>query len=207
MGSDFHVLIGDSNGILKNMSTKKICNYITSKKYIREISARNKFCSNFNIEQNKSIWSQIYVMPFQILYDNCIKEMQFKILHRNIPTNKLLYKMGKIDSPRCVQCYLYIESIEHLFYECICLRQIWSHVEKIISSIVIDVKLRCQDVMLGYKASENHNVSNVLINKIILYCKHYILQCKYSGELPCIPGLRRSLKKHKQYDKQFSFRI
>ena len=101
--------------------------------------------------------------------------MQFRILHRYIPTNKLLHKMGKIDNPRCLQCNLYIESIKHLFYECICLRPIWFLIEKFISdSIETNIKLCCRDVMLGYDIINNKSIQNVIVNQVILYCKYYI---------------------------------
>jgi predicted phosphodiesterase len=62
-------------------------------------------------------WKVIYILPHRMLKDNKIKELQYKILFRYIGTNKLLYKMNKTASPRCVFCQMYEESIEHLFYE------------------------------------------------------------------------------------------
>ena len=41
------------------------------------------------------------------LRDNILKELQFKILHRYLPTNDLLFKMKKVNSRKCTFCNLY----------------------------------------------------------------------------------------------------
>ena len=44
---------------------------------------------------------------------------------RFTPTNNLLYKMKTICSPTCNFCNLETETIEHLFFDCTHVKDIW----------------------------------------------------------------------------------
>ena len=59
----------------------------------------------------------MFIVPRVCTRDNILKEFQFKILHRYLPTNDLLFKMEKVNSRKCTFCNLYRETILHLFYE------------------------------------------------------------------------------------------
>ena len=50
---------------------------------------------------NEESWPNIYSLAKCILYDNKIIEMQYKIIHRIIGTNKLLFNIGISASPNC----------------------------------------------------------------------------------------------------------
>ncbi len=70
------------------------------------------------------------------MHDNKIKELQYKILYRIVPTYRLLYKMEKVDSPRCMICNLYEETLEHMFFKCLEIRSLWLYVEEICKQII-----------------------------------------------------------------------
>ena len=50
----------------------------------------------------------MFRVPRVCTRDNILKEFQFKILHRYLPTNDLLFKMEKVNSRKCTFCNLYI---------------------------------------------------------------------------------------------------
>ena len=68
----------------------------------KDCKSKAKFCTLFDIHFfNEEMWNMIYEIPFTYLVDNKLVELQYKILHRSVATNKLLYKMGKVQSPTC----------------------------------------------------------------------------------------------------------
>ena len=105
--------------------------------------------------------------------------------------------MDKIESPRCNNCNLYSETIEHLFYICISIRAIWLYVESICSKHCnLEVTFTCSDVILGYKVDEYTDGVSKICNKCILYCKYYIAQCKFNSIIPTIQSMKEVLKHH-----------
>ena len=113
-----------------------------------------------------------------------LKEFQYKILHRYLPTNSLLYKMKKVESNRCTFCNLYVETVKHIFYECIESKNLWFMIQIVLEKIDCTVtKLICKDVVLGYKL-ENVTVNNMFINNVILQGKFYLWKCRAMGIKP-----------------------
>ena len=73
---------------------------------------------------NELEWNKIFELPFRVTEEAKFQWMQFQILHRIIATNKYLYKLKLIDSPVCSFCKQEVETIEHLFFECFCVKRI-----------------------------------------------------------------------------------
>ena len=122
-------------------------------------------------------WSEIYRNPFDILVDNKIIDMQFKILHRIIGTNSLLYKMKKETSPNCCFCNMYPESIEHLFFKCMNVKNFWFNLFDIVNRKVDSNTVpTCKSVILCMD-TDDQLLKNIL-NIICLYGKMYIYSCK-----------------------------
>ena len=90
-------------------------------------SKANRIYSNeFNLQEED--WQNIYLLPHKIPFCNKAKEFQFKVLHRYLGTNQLLFKIGKVESPRCNFCFLYEQNIEHLLVFCNISRNFWLQV-------------------------------------------------------------------------------
>ena len=71
-------------------------------------------------------WENIFILPHILPVENKVKEMQYKILFRYVPTNKLLYKIKRKTSPNCHMCLSSIQTIEHLFFECSIVKTFWA---------------------------------------------------------------------------------
>ena len=59
---------------------------------------------------------------------------QYKVLHNTLYVNKMLFKFGKVISPRCSFCKLHEETIIHLFYDCSIVKRIWNQLKSILSN-------------------------------------------------------------------------
>ena len=130
----------------------------------------------YNFDTGK--WKQIYSLPHILKVDNKIEELQYKILHRYVATNKLLYKIGKRDSPRCNQCFLYPETIPHMFYECNVIRNFWFRIEEFLQGKLNNRTILLErDILFRYNNEGNEILEN-LVNRIILLGKFYIYKNK-----------------------------
>ena len=126
----------------------------------------------YNIEQGE--WKIIYEIPFNTRVVNNVKDTQYKILHHFAATNELLYKMGKIPSPRCDICLLYMQTLNHLFFECLPIRSIWFNLQSFLREVTeSEVVLDRKTVLFGLTENKSSKCI-VSINSAILYAKHYI---------------------------------
>ena len=133
---------------------------------------------NYNIDSKE--YECIYQLAHQLKLKNKLKEFQYKILNKYLPTNKLLYAMKKIDSPRCNFCFLYTQTISHLFYECIPVKNIWQFVkEQVRLKTAYEIALTERNVLFGIPNAEQDEIINS-INKIILQLKYFIFKMKLS---------------------------
>ena len=161
-----------------NSNSKIIYHKIVDQK-MSVTKAMNKYSNQYNIPTEN--WKNIFKLFRTCLKDNIIKELQYKILHQYIPTNKLLFQMGKVMSNKCSFCEMYVETIEHLFFDCTQVRNIWFHIElKLYLIEKVKISLTVSDILFGYNISSEttFSVNNININTVLLYVKNYIWKCK-----------------------------
>jgi hypothetical protein len=63
-------------------------------------------------------WDMIYKIPFYCTKNNQFSVFQYKILHRILSTNSLLFKCKLKETQHCNLCNETKETILHLFWEC-----------------------------------------------------------------------------------------
>ena len=73
-------------------------------------------CNGINIENFQ--WSAAYRLASKCTKSTKLIEFQFKLLHRRIPTNEFLVKIGIKDTPQCSFCKEEPEKLIHLFWLC-----------------------------------------------------------------------------------------
>ena len=97
---------------------------------------------------------------------------------RFIPINKLLYKMNRVNSQTCSFCHMEIETVEHLFFNCVNERDTWIYVfdelQKTTNTHFVP------DLRSCIPGVYDENVDNVkIINTVMLLVKMCIKNCKY----------------------------
>ena len=111
------------------------------------------------------------------MFNNSLREMQFKIIHRIIGVNKALYRFGLACSPLCEFCHIYSQSIEHLFCNCFIIKTFWMAVCKDLRDLnLIRDNLSDKDILLGYGIEGDED--NLTLNQIIMFGKKFIFDCK-----------------------------
>ena len=160
------------------LSSKQIKEMFTAKKRMRP-TAQIKYNNDFIIDDD--VWKEIYMLPKNILFDNEVYETQFKMLHNYIPTNRLLYKMKKFESDKCNFCSLYSQSLYHLVYDCLIVKNFWLSVEQqILEQYFLRETITKYDVLFGHVSKKDPVV------KIIMYGKQYIWNCKMNENIPVL---------------------
>ena len=189
-----NLLVPDGNimfntGLINNIGTPKRIENITQKE-LRQSFNRLDYLSlkpseykakikttNIHGEIADSDWKEIYNVAQLDIVDNYTKDLQYKILYRFLPTNKLLFKMQKVASPNCTFCEIEPESLEHLFFNCQITKHFWLEVF-IRWNFVNEIKIQpnVKDIILGKYGDKN--VERDFVNLIILAGKAFIWSCK-----------------------------
>jgi len=157
---------------LSKVNHKQIYEQLIVKK-IEYSKAFVKYSEQFKLDLEQ--WKKIYMLPFNLQISNKAKEMNYKILHNFVATNKLLYKIGKVDSPRCNFCQLYDQDTQHLFYHCMVVRNFWFRVVEYLNiEHDLTVNISLEDILFGHASIKGNNI----INKTIMLGKLYVYFCK-----------------------------
>ena len=67
-------------------------------------------------------WKNIFELPLKVSQESKLQWLQFRILHRLFPCNYYFHRLKLVDSPLCVFCKRDLETIDHLFVECPCVK-------------------------------------------------------------------------------------
>jgi len=112
---------------------------------------------------------------------NCTSEaklitLNWKILHNIYPTKFYLHKIGKENTNICSTCNV-IDYVDHFFFNCTKIRQIWNVANQIISSnLATAIQLTVENVLLNY-----HDNNSKFINHVITVGKMCISKFKYGN--------------------------
>ena len=183
---------------VQSMSSKEVYRNIVKLK-MEQPTALSTYFEYFPGLNAKDV-ENMYVLPRVCTKDVVYKEFQYKILHKYLPTNVLLYKMKKVDSKKCTFCSIYNENIIHLFYDCFCVKQLWFQVQRVLGKILkYDVTFTSKDVILGYELKKV-SPSNTRINNVILHVKVYLWKCKLMNLVPSYVKLKEFIEYRKDFE-------
>ena len=158
---------------------------ITFEKWGMELNLSPNFC-----------WKRIITLPFTSIKDTNLRWFQFRIIHRILGTNSLLYKMGIKRENTCSFCEREKETIKHLLWECEYVHDFWETVILLLvdNCGLENVTLNVCDILFGNPKFDE------ILNKIILWAKKYIFRSKCEGKLPSFITFQRLLGLHFKVD-------
>ena len=149
-------------------------------------------------------WKKLFELPKRLTKETKLIELQQKIIHRILPTNKWLFKCNLSDTVTCSFCHTETESIEHLFWECITSKNIW---------LKLGVWLK--------DLNPNNNIPNLIdatlgnpnlptyISHLYLITRQFLYQSKLNKTIPNFNGLlniiRHKIKVEKLYLNNYHF--
>ncbi len=175
--------IGDSH---RSKKSKQFYDIFMKNKF--EISkGRNKFTDLFNLSEQD--WMHIYHKIWDGMYDQKVKEFQFKVVHNIVATNKLLKKMGLVGSEDCNFCQEETGTLFHLLIECPHVQQFWEAMEGWLNSKNYGVNLLPKNLIFGLDTDE-------AVNHIFMLAKYFIFKCHMEQTLPRFHVFMLRLKSH-----------
>ena len=123
----------------------------------------------FQLTLSQKELESIYKLPFTISMDTSLQSFQYKLIHRFLAHNKLLYEMKIKSSPLCVLCGN-LDTIEHRFYFCEHISTYWKSFQIWWNRLNITyINISYQDVILGF-----HEENCESLSYCILLSKYYI---------------------------------
>ena len=167
--------------INKIVEIKKVNKYL----YKIQIPQRT-FLTKYEEKWERSLnvkidWKSHYVIPFKSTTDTSLRSFQYKFLTQILPTNKDLHNYKYKPSSLCDFCSSYVETIEHLFWECRYVQIIWNELIAFLNTKNINITINLIDVCLG---TFKGGVDNITVNYIIILMKHYIFRTKQTNNIP-----------------------
>jgi len=181
--------------IEKLKMTKKVCKlvYACMIKHMKCVNLSLDKWQKLGIEASHEEWKQIYRIPFRATTEVKLQSFQYQILKRCLVTNKFLHMCKIKDTSTCQFCKREVETIEHLFFECNKVKQLWKDFAELLPrELNFKVCLNRKDILLG-TVQENHNV---LLNHILIIGKRYIYVNRCLDKPLNKYGMLRTLKKH-----------
>ena len=175
------------------VKVKHIYQILLSKKKTILATGRMVHSEKHSIENDD--WKNIYLLPRIVTKNNNLRDFQFKILHRFLATNKKLYKYGISNTTSCTFCQLQQEDIEHLFFNCIHVRNFWLFFENWWKEMYHgNTYLTIKDILFGFSYKD----PPVTLNQCILLGKKYIYKQKLNSAKPdgkvCVVYLKCTLQ-------------
>ena len=157
--------------VLSLQKTAKVCRYI-HRKMVDKIFQPPKSDQKWLEITNENLdWSTIYIIPFKVTLNQRLQYFQFRILHRIIGVNKLLFVMGIATNNRCSLCSDSIETISHLFWECNITKKFILQIQN--SMLNDKIRMTKQLFLFG-----SNDVTLKEYNYIFLYAKYVLyLHC------------------------------
>lgn len=139
--------------------------------------------NKFNV--NDSEWSHIFTFAFMCTIDNNLRDFQYKVIHNMLWFNKILFKIGIVETSLCSFCNQIDENRIHIFGECEIVvnflekfQRWWYNVTN--KRILLNPKI----ILLGYKPEECKNNQCVnLFNLLLLIAKNHIYKSRSNKSL------------------------
>lgn len=114
-------------------------------------------------------WPAVYNRLHQSVKDVNLKWLQYRIIKRILPTNRLLYIFGLSETDKCRKCPIYSESILHKFWKCPSVRMLWRAVKDLLG---LQHSLTSMNVFFGLHMSDAND--SMRVNTVIMLTNQMI---------------------------------
>ena len=196
-----------TNNLLKIKNKEKICASVvkTHRDQLTDFPeiAFNKWKSNLNLTVNRSDFLSVFEHMYTLTTDRKLLFFKYKLLHRNIITNRNLNLWDRsnnsetVRSELCTFCNALPETIEHLFYECEKIKKLFRDLFNwIFQKTGIRIEFSKTEILLGVAPTELQ-----IFNLIILIVQYYIYSCKYAEKLPIIQIAKYKIEQQYEAEK------
>ena len=128
-------------------------------------------------------WKAIFLAAQKSTIDIKLRNFQYKHLMRIIPTNQFLTKCHKTSSTLCDFCNMEIETLSHLFWECIYVQEFWTSLRNFLNHIHMNIDITLKTATFGL-CHQTKNKTQQAKNFIIFQAKYFIFLSKQRKNKP-----------------------
>lgn len=166
-----------------NTITKK-----TAKELYSKSIKDNQICKNLQVVWAQKLEKLEDRRPSVVEIESCFlnlkfvtpsikyRSFQYRLLHRRIFLNNILYKWKIVDSPLCEYCRSDYETIEHFFVECPVVKRFWTLFQSWFECLT-DTEITLSPRRILFNNFENIHGAE-LLNAAILHAKQYLFSQK-----------------------------
>ena len=132
-------------------------------------------------EISEDEWSNMFIAILEITHIVKLRMFHYRIVNRILTTNVTRHKYNKNICENCTFCKYDKETVKHLFWECIKVKDLWKNLSKWVKYFLsINLKLNYQMVIFNQYTGHY----NLLLNTMILVLKRYIYVSKCFEKIP-----------------------
>ena len=139
------------------------------------------------IEIDEIDWYNSYTDCFTWTISTKLRSYYYQLRAGDIMTNSKLVKMRIKNDASCSWCSCKNQTLLHLFWECIKVKEIWHEVSKWLSNC-LENRLEIKKELIFLFDIEAGNYTNI-INFIVLIVSRYIYVCKCLDIIPTFKGV------------------
>lgn len=154
-------------------------------------------------DRNILQWESIFIQPYKLTIDTKLREFQYKTIMRIIPDNTFLYKCHLVPSNLCDFCFMSIDSITHMFWECPIIQAFWRDVEcDLERKLSTNIDLNLENILFCNRQNheQNSRYKSFIINYIILSAKYFIFKCKCNSDNPNLAKFKHVIKTNEKIE-------
>ncbi len=167
-------------------TVKAAYDVIMTKKCERPENTMKKWKNDIQIDDD--VWPYLFTIALKSALDIPTRSFQFLFLHRRVPTNKFVHRIGLIDSSICTFCNGSEESLVHLFYDCEYTSRFWTQIEIFLRAMhESELTLTKFAILFGYNIFD----PDPLVNYIILLGKQYVYKMRCLNSKPIIQVFKK----------------
>ncbi|XP_043192435.1 uncharacterized protein LOC122365356 [Amphibalanus amphitrite] len=145
----------------------------------------------------QSSWPSVFKILYKSTQDFKLKWLQLRILHRILPTNRVLNWMKIKESSMCDRCFEPNEDIYHVFWGCKDAKRFWMRLKH---TLVLPKHFTPEDIFLGNVTGKGKWTAAPL-RVCVLLGKQFIWQCRWSGEEQSVQRFSLYLAKYISVEK------
>ena len=139
-------------------------------------------------------WRIAYTLAARCTKSTMLINFQYRLLHRILPTNSFLTKIGIKQDPNCFFCNNCIEDLAHLFWQCEIVKLFWNNlIEKLQNSQLIPSSYP-KDIAIFLGLKSDTSKFSLQLNFCFLLARHYIWCCRSTEKLPHLKTFLAILK-------------
>ena len=163
--------------LLSNLTNKKAYNILISK----EIKSPTSQMKILNMGISETDLPHLCLIPFTVTSETKLSMFQYKIFHNILPTNSLLYKMEKVDPPKCPHCERESQDIKHMFLNCQCVKDFWRCFHNWYNNGGSRLNSKQAEILYGVISKTKCGST---LNHILIVGKFHIYSCNYDKTHP-----------------------